>query len=99
MVGADDLQWVVYRQNPGGQPTALSFIHATKARLLRCLREAGCDLAALSAGENQALANLPNSFEWKHGSEAEAPAIVPDLNELEAAEDALEARRAALAWH
>jgi hypothetical protein len=63
-LGADDLQWILYRQRSEkrGGWIAVSFVRSTRDILARCMREKGCpedDTAVLLAG-------LPLSFDqWK----------------------------------
>jgi hypothetical protein len=63
-LGADDLQWILYRRRSeaNGGWKALSFVSSTRGVLERCMREADCldeDRAVLVAG-------LPPTFnEWR----------------------------------
>ena len=64
-VGADALQWILYRRRRRGVKEdwdAISFVRSTKEILARCMREKGCD-----AGTAQnLLAGLPDTFDtWK----------------------------------
>lgn len=74
-IGADDLQWVLYRaKRPvptdaalvlerGGPWRGISFVRSTKAILLRCIREAGCKPCSQA---HPALESLPATFDaWK----------------------------------
>ena len=63
-LGADDLQWVLYRDDhrKSGKWTAVSFVSSERAILDRCMRDKGCpenDRAVLLAGL------LPTFIEWK----------------------------------
>lgn len=69
-LGADDMQWIVYRSQKAARPLglaprdwkAVSFVSSTKDILQRCMREKGVppDTAA------SVVAGLPSTFaEWK----------------------------------
>jgi len=71
-LGADGLQWILYRRASRKIPRApwqgldwspISFVRSAKAILERCIREKGLDLSAESRA---ALDSLPTTFdEWK----------------------------------
>jgi hypothetical protein len=71
-LGADDLQWILYRRSyrkplsdalNGKNWRACSFVRSEKAILLRCIREK--ELPVSVEGE-RALGGLPSTFdEWK----------------------------------
>jgi len=68
-VGADNLQWILYRNDhrKSGRWTPLSFVSSERTILERCMREKGCpetDRALLLAG-------LPPTFqEWKQTAQS-----------------------------
>ena len=61
-VGADGLQWILYRRKGNGTWRGVSFVHSTRDILARCMRENG-------VGAEQArllLSGLPDTFDlWK----------------------------------
>jgi len=63
-LGADSLQWILYRRRFKGteQWRPVSFVASTRQVLERCMREKGCGLDTA----RNLLAGLPDSFEtWK----------------------------------
>jgi len=63
-LGADNLQWILYRRMKGS-PTpwrAVSFVASTRVILERCMREKGCSQPQREA----LLAGLPPTFDqWR----------------------------------
>jgi len=61
-LGADSLQWILYRRRAKGEWRAVSFVGSTREVLARCMGEKGCpdvDRAFLLAG-------LPPTFDqWR----------------------------------
>jgi hypothetical protein len=83
-LGADGLQWILYRRRARQEGDkrvpwhAISFVASTKAVLERCMREKG--VASVAAAE--LLAGLPPTFaEWKNAQ----PRAVPAFQALEVA--------------
>jgi hypothetical protein len=83
-VGADDLQWILYRRKGRDAWRSLSYVSSTLRVLERCAAEKGCELATA----RKLVAGLPDTFgAWKtaqakterpkHGSCA--PALQPAL--------------------
>ena len=61
-VGADELQWIVYRRAGRGW-NGVSFVRSTKAILERCIRQKGVDVTPEGRAKLDA---LPASFDlWK----------------------------------
>jgi hypothetical protein len=89
-VGADSLQWIVYRAWSDGKLHPVSFVRSTKHILLRCLKDAGCDLANLGEEAQRALDALPATFkEWQAGQGEgveEAPALQPCIEDISPAQ-------------
>ena len=81
-LGADDLQWILYRSRAAVVPdlstrnwNPISFISSSRDILIRCVRESGFndDTATL------ALAGLPSTFEaWKAAVPSRSAALAPD---------------------
>ena len=60
-LGADNLQWVLYRYRPGaGGWRSVCFVHTAKRLLLRYIRENWKDEEAQA---EKAMAHLPDTFE------------------------------------
>lgn len=60
-VGADNLQWILYRRYEGGW-RPISFVRSEQSILERCMREDGCP----DLHREVLLAGLPSTFdEWK----------------------------------
>ena len=61
-LGADNLQWILYRRKAKTGWRAVSFVASTRQVLERCMREKGCEP---STAKNL-LAGLPDTFDaWK----------------------------------
>ena len=61
-LGADSLQWILYRRRAKGEWRAVSFVGSTREVLARCMGETGC------SGEDRArlLDGLPPTFnQWR----------------------------------
>jgi hypothetical protein len=69
-LGADNLQWVLYRRIGDGW-RAMSFVSSTRDILERCMREKGCpDRAGLLAG-------LPPTFrQWRKATQTTPVALL-----------------------
>ena len=63
-LGADNLQWILYRQRSQtkGGWLGVAFVGSTRAVLERCMQEQGCD----DDTARNLLVGLPDTFEtWK----------------------------------
>ena len=63
-LGADPLQWILYRRRSRtkGGWSAVSFVRSTRTVLERCMREKGCS----EDTARNLLAGLPDTFDaWK----------------------------------
>jgi hypothetical protein len=86
-LGADDLQWILYRANGRDRVIdpplelkywrAISFVRSTKAILMRCIREAGCVPLCRAA---LALESYPDTFDaWKVAVPMQGAAATEEL--------------------
>jgi hypothetical protein len=70
-LGADNLQWVLYRRRGDGW-RAMSFVSSTRDILERCLREKGCP----EADRAVLLAALPPTFrQWRKATQTTPVAL------------------------
>jgi hypothetical protein len=61
-VGADEIQWILFRNRGLGRWKGVSFVRSTRGILARCMREKGVELATAA----QLLSGLPDTFDhWK----------------------------------
>jgi hypothetical protein len=62
-LGADEVQWILYRQQKGDSPwRSISFVHSTRDVLARCMQEK--DIEPDTA--DLLLSGLPDTFaQWK----------------------------------
>ena|SRR5262245_8350230 len=61
-LGADTLQWILYKRRPRGNFVGISFVGSSRDILARCLQEAGC----AHTDATKLLAGLPSTFDaWK----------------------------------
>ena len=72
-VGADSLQWILYRRKGRDAWRGVSFVSSTRDILARCMREKGTDAATAA----QLLAGLPETFnEWRASQDTQdAPEV------------------------
>jgi len=76
-LGADSLQWILYRRSSKrtGQWQAISFVGSTRAILERCMREKGCPAACQAI----LLAGLPPTFDqWRETRQKPPPPVPAD---------------------
>ena len=76
-LGADSLQWILYRHMKGS-PTpwrAVSFVASTRVILERCMREKGCP----QPQREVLLAGLPPTFDqWRKTRQTPSPPVSAD---------------------
>ena len=72
-VGADELQWILFRRKGRESWRGVSYVRSTRDILARCMREKGTDAATAQL----LLSGLPDTFDqWKASQDGSQEALV-----------------------